>query len=704
MAQRASNRHTTGEQAPPILQRRLQRLAVAVVFYFALLGAIFVHLILWPQEYVLGQTVPYTIFSPITFDYVDEERRAELSGDSATGQNRWVVDPEATDKALAAFNRFFGELRTLRMNLVRWQKDGELEERRVPAEEDLGARHGVEPRSVAILVDLDQQRFEAAQAEGRSELARQMAGDVTAALVLELQAESVAGTLKNPQHVFVHFLRPNMTEAPPRTGAVDIKALATLTVEKGSVVVAEGQPVDLAVRAKLAELREALTEQAYLRVAAIGLIMLLLLVLWGWHLAAVAPKVFNSPSELSQQAAVFLLLLLIGLSIGRLPLPHSYFAVVLPVAVLATITTLIYDRLLAVYCALGLAAVLSSALSLGSGLALYTAAGALLPTVLLVAQTARRTQVGLAFALGLQNALMALAVVLVSAHTLHWEIFPIAFGSGLLASVFAFGLLPLVETVSGQVTPGKLVELASPENPLLRRLKQEAHGSWSHSQNVAELAEEAAKAIKAGWLLAKVGALYHDIGKLKRPGFFAENIHDQSRNPHKGLPPETSARIVRDHVADGLALAREARLPRDLWPFIAEHHGTYLIRYFYAAALREHEEDPENNPEPQREDYCYLGPVPQSRESGVVMLADITEAVLRTKPEADVLEMRRVIDAIVSDKIAEGQLAESGLTLGDLVEIKEAFVRVLGAERHQRVLYPGQQAVPPIHFHSRGSK
>jgi putative nucleotidyltransferase with HDIG domain len=704
MAQRLSSRHSAGPVAPAPLRRRVERGAVAVLFCLAALTILYLHLIIWPQEYAVGQTVPFTVFSPITFDYIDQAKEDELSGKSAPGQERWVVDPDAADRALADYGRFMEELNTLRGNLVRWQKAGELEARRAPAEADVAARHGVDPKAVTILIDLDQDSFEQAVVRGREELSRQMGGEMTAALVEELQRDSLAATYKSPHQVYAYFLQPNLAQAPPRGATVDTKLLATVSVDKGSVIIAEGQVMDRTARDKLDALRDKLTEQAYVRLAGIGLLLLLLGVLWGWHLAAVSPKVFNSPTELAQQAAVFCLMLIAGLAIGRLPLSYSYFAVTLVVAALSTLVVLIYDRLFAVYCAIGLAVILSSALNLGADLSLYTAAGALLPTVLLSAQTARRTQVQLAFALAAQNAVLALVVVMISNHTVHWQIFPIAFGSGLLASILAFGLLPLIETVSGQITPGKLVELASPENKLLRRLKQEAHGTWSHSQGVAELAEEAAKAIKAGWLIAKVGALYHDIGKLKRPGFFAENIHDQSRNPHQGLPPETSARIVRDHVPDGLTLAREAKLPRDLWPFIAEHHGTYLIRYFYAAALREHESDPENNSEPQREDYSYLGPVPQSRESGVVMLADITEAVLRTKPEADVDEMRRIIDAIISDKIAEGQLAQSGLTLGDLVEIKEAFIRVLAAERHQRILYPGQSPSAPLHFHSRGKK
>ena len=262
----------------------------------------------------------------------------------------------------------------------------------------------------------------------------------------------------------------------------------------------------------------------------------------------------------------------------------------------------------------------------------------------------------------------------------------------------ALGLLPVMETVSTQLTPGKLNDLANQENELLRRLKREAHGTYAHSNMVADLAEEACRAIGARWMKAKVGALYHDIGKLKRPGFFAENIHNLAKNPHDGLPPETSAKILKDHVTDGLAMAKEARLPAELQQFIAEHHGDYLIKFFYHKALEAHRQDTDDNAEPQYKEFCYDGPLPRDRESGVVMLADITEAVTRARAEADSPQLSRIITEIINEKISEGQLVLSNLTIGDLDKIKKAFENTLAAQRHHRVTYPGKGPAP-MQFH-----
>jgi putative nucleotidyltransferase with HDIG domain len=278
----------------------------------------------------------------------------------------------------------------------------------------------------------------------------------------------------------------------------------------------------------------------------------------------------------------------------------------------------------------------------------------------------------------------------------------IAFCSGIAAAITALGLLPMIESFSSQLTPGKLVDLANQENTLLKRMKRDAPGTYAHSLLVADLTEDACKEIGAQAMLARVGALYHDIGKLRRPHFFAENIHDLTQNPHLGLPPDASAKIIKEHVTDGLALARENGLPKDLQRFIAEHHGNYQIKYFFIQAQRRHETDPDSNPEPQPEDFRYFGPIPQSRETAVLMLADVTEAVTRARGELEEDELRWLLDEIVEEKLQEGQLLESGLTIGDLQKIKFSFHRILVGQRHHRLRYP-QETPSPMHFHMVGA-
>lgn len=255
-----------------------------------------------------------------------------------------------------------------------------------------------------------------------------------------------------------------------------------------------------------------------------------------------------------------------------------------------------------------------------------------------------------------------------------------AFGSGLLAAVVTVGVLPFLEQFFGLITPIKLLELASPAHPLLRRLQLEAPGTYHHSLMVANMAEAAAEAVGADALLARVGTYYHDIGKLRRPAFFVEN-QGGIDNPHDKMTPSLSALTVSAHVRDGMDLAREYGLPQPVADFIPQHHGTALLTYFYHQAL-------ERGDPLDEFAFRYEGPKPQTSEAAVVMLADAAEAAVRSlnRPTPDRLE--DAVRRIIRDKLEDGQLDECGLTFRDLGRIAAAFVRILAGVLHPRLEYP----------------
>ena len=257
----------------------------------------------------------------------------------------------------------------------------------------------------------------------------------------------------------------------------------------------------------------------------------------------------------------------------------------------------------------------------------------------------------------------------------------LAAASGMLTVILCTGSLPFWETFFGVVTPVKLLDLTNPTNTLLRRLTIEAPGTYHHSLIVANLAEEAAYDIGANSHAARVGAYYHDIGKLKRPMYFAEN--QDGENPHNHLSPTESVEIIKTHVTHGLTLANNHRLPQFVKDIIVEHQGTTKLAYFYAKAK---EADPDIN----EDDYRYPGVIPQSRESACVMLADSTEAAVRaTMPKLNsVEEVRDTIRAIIHGKLNDGQLTHSQLTIKDLTTIEESFFRVLKGMHHERIAYP----------------
>jgi len=258
------------------------------------------------------------------------------------------------------------------------------------------------------------------------------------------------------------------------------------------------------------------------------------------------------------------------------------------------------------------------------------------------------------------------------------------FIGGILASVLVLGITPIVESLFRYTTDIKLLELANMDNPLIKDLILQAPGTYHHSVIVGSLVEPAAKSVSANPLLSRVSAYYHDIGKLKKPLYFIENSGG-AENKHENLTPKMSSLVLLSHVKDGIELAREHRLGQRLAHIIQQHHGTSLISYFYRKA-KDHE-DPEINPL-KEEDFRYPGPKPQTKEAGLVMLADEVEAASRALSDPTPSRIKSLVQRIISSVFLDGQLEECELTLKDLHKIEESFTRVLNGFFHQRIDYP----------------
>ncbi len=260
-----------------------------------------------------------------------------------------------------------------------------------------------------------------------------------------------------------------------------------------------------------------------------------------------------------------------------------------------------------------------------------------------------------------------------------------AFLGGLLAAAVTGFAVPIFEGLLDHTTSIKLLELANPNLPLLRRLAFDAPGTFQHSLAVANLAKAGCEAIDRDPLLTHTAALYHDIGKMLRPNYFIENqAHGQ--NPHDKIQPSMSALILINHIKDGLELAHEHHLPPVIFDAIEQHHGTRLIKFFFNKAKDKC--DPETE-EIREDDFRYAGPKPQTKEMGILMLADAIEAASRTLAEPSQQKIRGLVKALFTDHLADHQLDHTDLTLGDLRKVEEAFVRVLTNIHHRRIEYPG---------------
>jgi metal dependent phosphohydrolase len=254
--------------------------------------------------------------------------------------------------------------------------------------------------------------------------------------------------------------------------------------------------------------------------------------------------------------------------------------------------------------------------------------------------------------------------------------------NGMLSSVLMIGSLTLLESAFSITSMLRLLELSNPNHELLRKLLIEAPGTYHHSLMVGNLAEASAESIGANPLLVRVGAYYHDIGKVKRPEYFSENQRS-FENPHEKIAPALSALIITSHVRDGVDIAREARLPQAIIDFIEQHHGTSLAKYFYTRAL---EEDREGNL--SEESFRYEGPKPQSKEVALVMLADIVESGVRSLQDPTPARIRNRVRMLIKDKFDDGQLESCDLTFRDLDIIRDSFCKILEGIYHKRIEYP----------------
>jgi putative nucleotidyltransferase with HDIG domain len=285
------------------------------------------------------------------------------------------------------------------------------------------------------------------------------------------------------------------------------------------------------------------------------------------------------------------------------------------------------------------------------------------------------------------NILMILSYNLTSGNPFKMTLLSdlmMGFLGGILASVLVLGVAPIIESLFSYTTDIKLLELANMDHPILKDLILQAPGTYHHSIIVGSLVEGAAKSIAANPLLARVSAYYHDVGKLKKPLYFIENVGG-GENKHDHLTPTMSSLILISHVKDGVEMARENRLGERIGHIIQQHHGTSLISYFYQKAKEKENPEMESINE---NDFRYPGPKPQTKEAGIVLLADSVEAASRALTDPTPSRIKSLVQRITNNIFLDGQLEECELTLKDLQKIQESFDRILTAIFHQRIDYP----------------
>lgn len=485
------------------------------------------------------------------------------------------------------------------------------------------------------------------------------------------------------------LVRPNSFFNPERTQelrqqAWDAVPVQMQTLEQGEVLLRAGDIVRPEDVEALEYLGLSSSEWVWWEIAQTLLVTILLVSLVAGILYRFNPNILHS----RRQSALLISLSVVALVVGRFMIvPSEWLPYLFPLAAFIMLSALLLDLYTAV--ALGLVfALFVGYLSSGNLLLIfYSSLGGLLGALVLGKAERLTSFLWAGLVVTVTNVLVLLALwsqplETVSSTQMWRTLLVVLLNGGLSTSLALIGYF-MLGNLFGITTNLQLMELSRPTHPLLRQLLLKAPGTYHHTILVSNLAERAAEAIGADAFLIRVGAYYHDIGKIVRPYFFTENIGDEV-SPHAGLDAKTSAQIIISHVKDGADLASKYKLPRVLQDFIWQHHGAQTMDYFY----RQAQNQASPNEVIEVSDFSYPGPDPQTKEAAIMMLADVCEAAVRAERPATRQDLEQMVNKLITQRVLDGALDQSNLTFLELQVVKSTFVQVLQGVHHPRIKYP----------------
>ncbi len=498
----------------------------------------------------------------------------------------------------------------------------------------------------------------------------------------------------------VIHLVPNIRFQEPATENAVKAAIESVPRTSGFVqdadrIVGKNERITSEIKQKLDSLRKARVEQGAVssgpfQYLGIVLHVAIVVFLFGLYLYLFRSRIFANNRRL---AIIALLILMEGFfaHLTRIMTVSGPVEYLIFVPAASMLLTIIFDSRVGFYGTVTIAYLVAGIRGNDYAIALAAlVAGAL--SVYTVRDVRNRSQIirslGFIF-LGYALTIIALGMERIAPWMIMAEEMTYALANSIISPVLTFGLLIFFERSAKVTTDLTLIELGHFNHPLLKMLSEKAPGTYHHSVSMASLAEAGASAVGANEVLARVGAYFHDIGKIEKPNYFVEN-QKGNRSRHDKLAPRMSSLIIQNHVKKGIALGREYSLPEEVVDFIPQHHGTTRIDYFYRKALKlaESSDDETKIDEINEQDYRYPGPRPQTKETGILMLADSIEAAARTLDDPSPQKLEVLIDDLIKKRFEEGELDECPLTLKDLTKIKKAFLGVLVGVYHARVKYP----------------
>lgn len=703
MKSAAKARQYLKEQGLAMLSKTgVRQWALAALVFFVIVLLMVANMFPDSEELAVGRVATRDIAAPCR---VENVYRTELERDRAARQAElaaiandafYVINPAAAEQAEARVEAIFARIRETRSELA-GIPELSLDQRlaigdRLGAELQAERGLAVPPESLQAALALTDDELEAAEAAAveiaTDVMARERVTSETIGLVQTRAVERVgsvdlpAGARLVVSGVVRSVIQPNLvldTARVEEARAAARAAVEPVYVEQGQIIVRWGDVIDQEQMSILAELG-ILRPRTDFR-AVIGLILTvgLLMALLGVYLYQHGQEILQNERLLGLLA--LMIVLIVGLAKLTSLVDFPGLGYLVPVGLATMLIATLVNSHLAIVASIFLS-VLTGIMWEDQGfkvavVALVSGISGVF-SVSRISQRSELTRAGLI--VGATVLVTMLALGLVSSDILVIRYSFLGLFNGILSAVGAIGLLPYLETVFGITSSIRLLELSNPNHPLLRKLLLEAPGTYHHSMMVGNLGEAAAEAVGADPLLTRVGSQYHDIGKTKRPYFFVENQFS-GVNPHDKISPTLSTLIITSHVKDGVEMARQHKLPKVLVDFIREHHGTDLVKYFYHRAK-------ESGQDVSEDDFRYPGPKPQSKETAIVMLADSVEAAVRSMPKPTPGRIEGLVRKIIKERLADGQLDESNITLRDLDLIADAFVKVLTGMYHHRVEYP----------------
>lgn len=643
-----------------------------------------------------GEVSPETIEAHQTITFEDTQK-TEASRQAAAEKvgDIYVFDSTVIERQSAQINQLFKA----------WEDLLLLPEDERPAKaETYIEQFGIKKETATAIAALDSITLQAIKSQAVEILAEQWRKGIRAGEV-ETARKSILDEvyLQVNESEYVAFiqavyrimdLEPNyiFDEAATKTAKEEAgqkEAPVLTTVYRNQKIIGKGEVVTADHIAILKALGYQRSKEPYIMILGIGLFTLAIFYMFRLFLIQFKLKTLEKENQLQLLVLLFLTMLvlarlIISIDISAEASISELIAFLIPVSTGAMLVAILLDK------RLGMLFSFVVSLYIGflcDGIVMYSAVSFLgsMAGIYGVSRFSQRTDwVKSALTIALMNTWAIISLALVSNSPWPVILWGVTMGclNGFISPILAYGSLPFLESSFKITTSISLMELGNPSQPLLKELLIKAPGTYNHSILVGNLAESAADTVGADPILVRVGAYYHDIGKLRRPYFFIENQFRES-NPHDKLTPSLSALILSAHVKDGIELGKKYKLPQKVMDFIAQHHGTSIMGYFYHKAL----EETGNLEKVKESDFRYPGPKPQNKETALVMLADSVEAAVRSMHvTGDKLEF--AVKKIIQDKLQDGQLEDSNLTLSDLKNITIAFTQVLNGIYHSRIEYP----------------